>query len=284
MLSVLFYGNCQPDAIRKLLCLDPALYRTTFLPCYLTHYNESTFLQIVAASDIIITQSIQDNYNNKPYLSTSSVLKHAKKDAKIFLFDSCYFPYYYFDLTYVKLDGTRYHAPIDYHYTSMIECYKNELPVETYVRDYVENVDLRKEDELERIAECGLQSLYDRYILSKERYERDNVYVCSIHDFVRDNYKQKLLFYSVNHPTKYLFHYLCEEIQRHFGFPKTMNYALDPLDSIRCILYACIQKHVTFPVRDCSPLTNGISDVLSIAKLYSDTYRALDMSKLTFGE
>lgn len=284
MISVLFYGNCQPDAIRKILCLDPALYHATFLPCYLTDYDESAFLHLVTNSDIIVTQSIQDNYNNKPYLSTSFVLQHAKKHTRIFLFDSCYFHFYYFDLTYVKLDGNRYHAPIDYHYTSMIECYNKKLPVETYVRDYVHNATLKTEEELEAIAERGLKELQDRYMLSKERYERDNVYVFSIHDFVRDNYKKKLLFYSVNHPTKYLFHHLCEEIQTHFGFPKTMDYDLDPLRSIQCILYACIQNHVTFDHTKHAARTLGTSNPAAIAKLYYDTYSKLDMSKLTFGE
>ena len=37
------------------------------------------------------------------------------------------------------------------------------------------------------------------------------------YDFIKNNYQEKLLFYSVNHPSKYLLSYLSDEILKYLN-------------------------------------------------------------------
>ena len=75
-------------------------YIETFIECYSTTLNEGEFENIISQQDIIISQPISDNYRDKPYLSTNFIINHCKETCKLIIFDSCYFNFYYFDLTY----------------------------------------------------------------------------------------------------------------------------------------------------------------------------------------
>lgn len=281
MISILFYGNCQPAAIQNTLCLDTKKYSTTYIQCHKTEIIETAFLKHILESDIIITQPITDDYRNMPHLSTSFIVNNAKKTTKIILFNNCYFDFYYFDLTYKKYNGVVLNKPSDYHYKNMIECCKNKIPAEKYIEDYVNNIDIKTSEELENIAEKSLMELTKRYHTTVEKYNNPNVHVIPIHDFIKENYKKKLLFYSMNHPTKYVIQYVCEEIINHLKMNNTINYKMDGLNNTKCILYKCIQKNVQFDITEYNPSINKETDLLKITNMYYDAYHNLeDISKL----
>jgi hypothetical protein len=282
MYKVLFYGNCQPGAVSPTLNLPCEQYQTIYIPCFGNNIiNEHDFLQFILTSDIIITQPINDNYQEKFYLSTSFILQHAKKTAKIIIFDSCHFDFYYFDLTYKTIDNQILHEPIDYHYTTMIDCYKNNQTPDDYINDFVNKSDLKSSEELESMANKSLNELNERFIRAKEKYEiSSNIHCISIHDYVKSNYKDKLLFYSMNHPTKYIIEYICEEIIKYLDIPNTINYNLHGLNNPKCILYRCIQKNVNFDISNHNPLACELTDIHSITNLYYSTYSHLDSTKL----
>jgi hypothetical protein len=121
MISVLFYGNCQPSAVMETLNLDKNIYSVTYIPCYSNDFDEATFLNFILKSDIIITQHIKDNYRDKNYLSTSYIVNNVKKTTKIILFDSCWFDFYYVGL-FGLIDNQ-----IPYHLDSLIDCYKKNI-------------------------------------------------------------------------------------------------------------------------------------------------------------
>ena len=226
-------------------------------------------------SDIIITQHIKDNYRDKNYLSTSYIVNNVKKTTKIILFDSCWFDFYYVGL-FGLIDNQ-----IPYHLDSLIDCYKKNYSIDKYIEDCVNNVNFKTNEDLENIAINSLIELNNRYNKAKNIYTNtENVYVMTIHDYVKENYKKKLLFYSMNHPSKYIFQYICEEIIKYLQIKNTINYNIDPLNSIRCVLYKCIQNNVDFNICDHTPLICNERDIYRITQLYYNNYNNLDVYKL----
>jgi hypothetical protein len=271
-MNILYYGNCQLYGVKQILNLNN--YIETSIECYSTTLNEGEFENIISQQDIIISQPISDNYRDKPYLSTNFIINHCKETCKLIIFDSCYFNFYYFDLTYKEFNNDILHQPIDYHYHTMIECYKNNLSVDYYIENYVNNVNLKSKEELEYYANQSLDELNSRHYRYVEKYKvNNNIYFISTYDYIKNNYKDKLLFYSMNHPTKFVLQYICEEIVKILIINNTILYNINVLDNPKSIIYKCIQKVVNFDINECNPLTSGITDVNQITQLYYDTYR-----------
>ena len=271
MSNILFYGNCQTSAIKEVLNL-PNNFLIKHICCFLNELNENDFLNYIQNSDIIITQPINDNYRDRPYLSTSYIIKNAKKETKIIILDSCYFEFYYVDLCYKHINNKMINYPSDYHYSNMLNCFKNNINQTTYIENYVNNYNFKSKEELENVATTSLNELNIRYIKNIEKYYGNNLIVLSIHDFVKLNYKKKLLFYSMNHPTKFIFQYLSQEIINYLNIPNTINYDIDPLAHTKCILYACIQSVVEFDISECSFSLCDRHGVLPITNFYYNTY------------
>jgi hypothetical protein len=278
MINILFYGNCQTNALKETLNLQNMnIYN---IKCYDTDFEEDQFKNIIEICDIIITQNICDNYRDKTYLSTSYIINNCKKDCKIIIFDSCYFNFYYFDLTYKKFNNDVLHSPNDYHYNKMIECFHNNISIEDYLNNYVNNKDLFSKEELENIANESIYKLYIRQQENIEKYKDfKNIYVISCVHYIKFNYKDKLLFYSMNHPTKYIFHNLAEQIISILELENTINYNSDLLSHPKCIIYKCIQNNVNFNIEEHNPLTCGKTNSYEITKLYYDTYRNIGFNK-----
>jgi hypothetical protein len=271
-MNVLFYGNCQTFAILNTLNLNKT-YNIFHVECWKNDIEKTSFTDIIKKSDIIITQPINDNYRDVDYLSTSYIINNKKPHCKLIIFDSCYFNFYYFDLSYKHFNNDILHKPIDYHYNTMIECYNNNKSVEYYINNFVNNVDLKTTDELETIAENSLQELENRYKDNKKKYSDEHMYVIGTHEYIKNNYKNKLLFYSMNHPTKYVMQFICEQIINILNIENTINYNIDILDNPKCILYKCISKVVNFDLNNHTPLTLSINNNEKITQLYYNTYK-----------
>jgi hypothetical protein len=83
----------------------------------------------------------------------------------------------------------------------------------------------------------------------------------------------------MNHPTKIIFQYLSQEIINYLNIPNTINYYIDPLDYVKCILYTCIQSDVEFDISECSLNLYDTHGVLPITNLY---YYEYNKNKLTY--
>ena len=196
-MSILYYGNCQLFAVKTLLNLQNFVEKK--IECYSTKLDELEFMNIVQQQDIIITQPINDNYRDKEYLSTNFIIKNSKENCKIIIFDSCHFDFYYFDLTYKWFNNNILHEPNDYHYNEMIKCYSKGLLSENYIENYVNNIELKTKEELEQYANQSLDELNRRYNENVNKYKlNDNIHVISTYDYIRNNYKDKLLLDEIN--------------------------------------------------------------------------------------
>lgn len=279
-MNILIYGNCQGFAVKETLGLS--LYNSViYIPCYNTELVDDAFTEHIENSDIIITQPIRENYRGKEYLSTLYIITHAKPECKIILFDSCHFDFYYFDLTYKWLDTSVFKEPHDYHYNGIIETYRNKQPIDNYIDNYVNNITLKTPIELEELATKSLDELKRRYDNNCDLYKTySNVSIISTYEFIKTNYKNKLLFYSMNHPTNILIQYICEEIYKIIPKIGQINYSIDALGEYRGILYKCIQPVVNFNIDNYKPLSFKTSSIQEITKIYYDGYDKVGFSTI----
>lgn len=273
-MKILFYGNCQQWALK--LTLNIVDHDIFHVECFSTEITEQEYHKIVSSCDVIITQIVNDNYRDKSYLSTNYILNNRKESCKVIIIDNCYFNFYYIDLAYKGHNNAPLTKPIDYHYNNMIEYYKNKQSVDRYIQNVVENEDFESIDAMENRAIESLNELLRRSKNIKMlASSNNNVDAVTVYDYVKDNYKNKLLFYSMNHPTKYMFHFLAEQIINILNLQNTINYDIDVLSDIKCILYKCIQKVVRFDIKSHEPALQKITDVRTIIQIYYNAYQQI---------
>lgn len=273
--KILFFGNCQAAAIMKCLNLKVENYITHYEPCHLSELSNEQFTKMIKEQDIIITQPIAQNYRNLDYLNTNYIINNT--DAIVIIFNSCYFEFYYPDLKYFKRSDGLLKQPIDYHYQCMIDHYMRGDNIQQYVDECVNNPDLYSKEFFLDLANKSIKELRNRDAhTKKELCTGNNVHFISITDFIEQNYRDKLLFYSMNHPSKYLLHFVSESIIRILNIGNTIDYNADPLSNPKCILYKSLQSGVNFKVNNDFE-TKGLKDLLSITELYFNTYDEIDL-------
>lgn len=276
--KILFFGNCQTGAIINVLNLNDS-FTINHIVCHKTNINKKKFTSLIKNQDIIVTQHIAKNYRNLEYLNTSYVLNNINTNTIIIIFNSCYFDFYYPDLKYIRHNNKLINKPHDYHYQYMIDCYKRGDTIKNYIDNYVNNPNLITKKSLLERATNSINELKKRDIrIKKEFCKKNNVHFISITDYIENNYMDKLLFYSMNHPTKYLFHFISEQIIKILNIRNNIKYNIDPLNNPRCILYKCLENHIRFKI-DNNFLTLGCKKVFSITKLYFDTYNKINFKK-----
>jgi len=289
--NILFYGNCQVSPINMILNLTPNEYNIIAIECFSTQVTKLELDNWIRKCDIIIMQPIQDNYREKYYLSSSYIILTSKIHCKIIFIDNCHFNFYYFDTNIKPFDDNFLWNPSLYHYNSLVDCYKNNKSSEYYLTNFVNNYTLKDKNELEDLALEGITELRNRYnnmLNYKKHYYKKNISCISIADYIENNFKNKLLFYTINHPSKYVLQYICEQIVQLLQIPDIqINYDLDPLNYKKCILYKCISQVVNFDLDNdlYKPLldneNNTENNTENIVKMYYNVYDSLHLNQLT---
>jgi len=278
-MKILFYGNCQIEAICKTLNLNSNKYEICVIKCYEDNIIQKDFTDKLNTTDILITQPISDNYLGKEYLSTNYVLRNCNPECKVIILPSCYFDFYYFDCNLNRKIGS---TATGYHYTNMIECYKQGKSVDYYLEHFVNNPHFKSKEELEKIADKSITELDARYNDSqKYKIIHANIITIPISKFIQENYKHIFLFHTINHPTKTLFHHICHEILNILQIENTMDYWSDFLShTIRNIMYKCVEQVVSF--KQSVPLIDYGNpyhhDAKGVSEFYYNEYRKLDPS------
>jgi hypothetical protein len=273
MKKVFFYGNCQVASINTILSVNKEL-KQSLLPCW-QDFTKEEFLNLIKNSDVIITQPIKKNYREKDYVHTEFILENSNRDTKIIIVPSLYFNFYYFDLTYKffkeESDRKPLKDPSDYHYHSIIKYYNNNEKIESVFENCIDNENLKSKEELESIADQSIKELISREIEMLKYKDIRDCSIITISNFIKKNYKKKLLFYSMNHPSKHVFRHIVDKIKKILNIDA--NHKIDPLrDNYRGILYRCIQKVVEFNIEDEEPKLLDINDPRMIVEQYYKTY------------
>ena len=285
MKNILFYGNCQTGSLIPFIEHKLQNYNIKNIICWNGLIERDYFLTEIQKADIIITQPISPNYRKVDYLNTEFILNNCKKTTKVIIFPSLHFEFYYVDLVYKSLNNDVLHEPSDYHYSKLFECYKNKLPQQYFINNYVNNPDYKSIEELVNRANDSLQELSRRETLIEEYNNIYPITIIKATEFIRNNYKKQLLFYSMNHPTKYLMQFICIKILQELEINEiNINLNVDPLfENERGIIYKCIQKVVDFNINDYTPQLSKfkVNNIKQIVKTYYDTYDNYDITKIS---
>jgi hypothetical protein len=223
MKSVVLYANCQGHGIRQILACHPEmskdydLHNATVLGNY-TYMNTETDLPIdvLKNADLLIYQPISSDRGKYSSQHLKKMLKPGcKTESFVYLYN------YSFWETLVFADGDYDIGTFGMKYASL-----NHEPI-TSLRD----AGLSWDEIQNRIINNTLDWKF------KERYEktqsvlREKEAQCSVKvaDFIDFYHKDKLLFYSQNHPTMFLLVYVAKQILTNLGYnPHT----LPPIDTL----------------------------------------------------
>ncbi len=281
MKKILYYGNCQVGALHDIIKKSFFNCMITIVLCWLDNIEKNYFLEKIREADIIITQPIKPNYKNTDYLHTEYILENANPNAKIFIFTSLHFDFYYWDLSYKFLkDNTLLREPSDYHYNELINFFTSKKNQSDFINEIINNANLKSKTELENIATSSICELKKRETEMNKYSELRDCHIITSSNFINDNYKKKLLFYSMNHPTKYVLQNIAEKIVTLLKIDSKIDYNIDPLHiSERGIIYKCIEKVVDFNIENHKPRLSKYN-MESIEDIVNKYYEIYEKSQL----
>ncbi len=271
-------GNCQADALSKFLLNNNVFskeYKYIYVkPIYVLNENEliELYNQVLQTLDLLIIQPISNNYKNNAKYSTQSIINNVCGSCKIIIIPSLYFDFYHpFNCS---IDGCN--EPLDYHDKNLIKLfidYRETLSNEEIYNKYLElfnnsdflNIMIIKDNLNKSIKEIK------RREENNSKYTADYVISCS--EFIINNYANICLFYTVNHPTKYMFYYVADEILRFLGIGlEKYDKEIDPLNIIKLPIYEGLQSNLNFKVGEYNELLNNFD----LFDKYLNIYKEID--------
>ena len=200
--SVVIFGNCQATPLEDILCLNENFTRSFGVIKYLPSIHEmpnelqSILLDHLSEFDIVISQSI---LNKDWELSTDALRKRAKQ---IVIYPTCFFKGYHPDLTYLKKKGQTIRSTpvVDYHSAIVLYSFIKVKSIDECVKTLISG---------EWIGTSYWEWIDDQF---QELYKREKEYDVKAVDFIYENYKKYILFYTFNHPAPLLMLHIAEGI------------------------------------------------------------------------
>ena len=226
MLKVAVYGNCQAEALQRILSYFPEQFNVVALrPVHLLDRNQPQELYSkIREVDYFLYQPVSAGYGD---LASNAVIDQLQSSATAISFPSIYFDAFQCRQIYLRdPGGARISSPIgDYH---------DDLIVNMFLRG----------------ASCkDIVAALDGLLMSREDCEanlaqslnyfsaRESTLDIKLSQYIRDNYFQKLLFYTFNHPSNEILfrvfsEFLCLADIRKLGQPnKIINLDRDFLSN-----------------------------------------------------
>jgi hypothetical protein len=275
-------GNCQAEALSNFLVSNnnfKNIYEYIEVkPIFLMDENELNYFYTytLLELDLIIIQPINEDFNGNIKYSTKSILNNTKNDCISILIPSLYFDFYHPYLCYLNGDHGKIQEPIDYHDKILIKLYlayqesTNEEIIEKYMNIFNNKIFINNSMCNDNLK-LALKNIEDRENNFKD-YIVNNTKCIYSYDFIKNNYQENLLFYSVNHPSKYLLSYLSDEILKYLNIDiEEYSNNIDPFNNLIIPIYSCLNNMVKF---DISEYNNMIYDN-ELYNKYLDIYRTL---------
>ena len=222
---------------------------------------DALYRDVLPILDLIIIQPISENYRNNYKYSTKSILNSVRQDCIKILFPSLYFDFYHPFLSYIydkNRPSWKLGDPFDYHDKNIINKYidndnihDDEQNVENILKDYKRkqmDEHLLNHDYFIKRLNTNIDNLKER----ENNYPlfcTNDTFIMKSSSFILDNYKKNLLFYTNNHPTKYLFYYISNKILSFLMISlEVYPVEIDPLKALIIPLYKTIEKEVDFNI------------------------------------
>jgi hypothetical protein len=275
-------GNCQAEALSKFLLSNNnfnKIYQYIEVkPIFLMNEYELNYFYTYTLLDLdlIIIQPINEDFNDNIKYSTKTILNNTKHNSISILIPSLYFDFYHPYLCYLNGEYSKIREPIDYHDRTLIKLYlaykelSNEEIIEKYINIF-NNERFINDSMINDILTLSLQHIEDRENNFKN-YIVNNTKCIYMHDFIKNNYKENILFYSVNHPSKYLLSYLTDEILKYLNINiEDYSNDIDPFNNLIIPIYNCLKNVLNF---DITQYNNMINDK-ELYNKYIEIYRTI---------
>ena len=259
MKKIAIIGNCQTEALATFL-FSNNIFKNIYeyievKPIYLMNENELNYFYtyILVELDLIIIQPINEDFNGNIKYSTKTILNNTKNDCISILIPSLYFDFYHPYLCYLNGDNFKIQEPIDYHDKILIKLYltykesSNEEIIEKYISIFNNKIFINNSMCNDNLK-LALENIENRENNFKD-YIINNTKCIYSYDFIKNNYEKNLLFYSVNHPSKYLLSYLSDEIFKYLNIQsQEYNGDIDPFNNLMIPIYNCLNHMVKFDI------------------------------------
>jgi len=274
-MNILFYGSCNVTKLveeinSKRSILGEALkgHNVSCVICHETEFSEDQFLELIKRQDVIVTVPINKEYRNKDYLSTEYILKNKKTETKVLIFVSLHSHYYYFDYGHIADDGIYIGKPHYLHFKTLFDFYKQGKTEKQFIDECVFNENLKSYQELEVFANNDIEELSKRQLLLIDmQRQHNNIIVIDAVKFIKDNYRDHQMFFSLNHPSNCLLYFIAEQILDIIEIPiYLVDKTIKAFDD-KFLLYTCQQKYFKFNIYERSVDYRAICNNNSIDSL-----------------
>lgn len=225
-MKCLFIGICQLNAMCTILKNTP-----TFKTFYTEILNYTVFDiteeemknildNILPTCDLILSQPVSNNYRGTNLFSTSTLRSKIKEHQKHLIISNCYFTGYDpvpFQTT--DINGNILHVDDISYFPSISVNSLLEGNIKQACVDWCD-INSYNEKELKKNIETTLNELKKR---EEKVFENDFGVDIKIADYIENNYKNKLLFHTYNHPTNDLLYELVRRLLNVINIPYVSN-------------------------------------------------------------
>lgn len=252
-------GNCVTGPLYDIL-----LYHTTIGQKYEIKFlryvfkvepeNVESIKQDIASCDIFITQPIRGEKYKQLGIDTDNLKSIMKKDSILIKIPIPYFIGYFPEQFYLHdekstIVGECEGLPHPYHNRIIFYGYLNNLDAQE-VLDILNN-----ETNIKNITKIAEESL-------EELKTRDLDLDFGLYEFVKENYKNKRLFWTINHPTNCIIEYMCNEILKKLGLDEKID----------------ISNFEEFLAKDYkTPIMKSVATELQLSNIENDEKYTLDI-------
>ncbi len=273
-LKFTIYGNCQANALAKILMSSEnfsRLYEYVPLPAVM-HIQKDQLEEVFPALDLLVYQPISSNLKGAFFSSEYVCTHQLKNTCSTISIPSCYFQGYYPELTYMRMkDNPLKTSPcftvkqktiqVEYTDLTVLSSYlqNEQQPLNQYQANAPLLDPLFYDHKFVRqVAKNSIQELVRR--------EAEHQIDIKVSQFIKNEYQVKKLFYTINHPSFSLFHFLAEKLFSFLQIKSDFNRNIDPLLSTNY------------------PVSNSIIKGLDIRFQHSQKYiiKGLSMKRLDY--
>lgn len=246
-MKISIVGNCQSISLQNIIRV--ALTGKAVVPSIKeVHLIENSYLtdlkENIESSEVVICQLIQDNYRNLP-IGTNQIADMMQPNARLVIIPNALFSAYFPSFIYIKDKLGCTITPNNKQYKGFLSDYHDAVLIAAQVLGY-------KLDDLFDIyhkvkfnpdwfSSNTIQSINN--LIEKEKKCDIN-----ISNFIFNNYKNRQLFWTYNHPCNDVLYHIINNIFNILGLPEVVfdSEAPEVMDNIVLPIFDFILKSLEF--------------------------------------
>ncbi|MBD3362748.1 hypothetical protein GF362_03445 [Candidatus Dojkabacteria bacterium] len=270
------YGNCQTLALKPFLDSSKEFTKNfEYIPIERVHkmHKEDLdkFYEILPKIELLIHIPVSQNYKGNSQFSTQNILNNVPKKCISILFPVCFFRGYNPELFYLKdLNNNKLTSDIDYHDINILKAF---IKQNSKLRVLQNNQ--FSEKQMEEISNESIKELASR---ENNLFGTGIKTDISISQFIKSRFKDQRLFYTINHPSKYLLTYITKQVFKILNINTTIfSKRIDPLASTSYPIYKNVFQSLNLKFENNSiyKIKNKIYTKKRIIKKYFNYYKDL---------